>query len=316
MTQDVISECQSEISQLRSNLTGIIRGKDDIVEYVMMALFSAGNILLEDVPGVGKTTLAKALAKSLDAEFSRIQFTPDLLPSDILGGSIYNPKSGEFSFRPGPIFANIVLADEINRASPRTQSALLEVMTEVQATVEGVSYPLKNPFIVIATENPIEFHGTYPLPESQLDRFIVRLELGYPDEEKELEIVHSHRTNDPLQDLQPVIDCDNVTRIQALVGEIGIEESVLKYIVSITRGTRNDPRLSLGASPRGTLMLCRACRALALLRNRTFVIPDDARELAVPVLRHRIVLESKAKYNGQEAAGILEDLVDTIPIPV
>ena len=301
---------------LHNNLSRVIRGKDDILEYVLVALFSSGNVLLEDIPGVGKTTLAKALAKSLKADFNRIQFTPDLLPADIIGGSIYNPKTGEFFFRRGPIFANIVLADEINRASPRTQSALLEAMTEAQVTIEGERHSLAPPFCVIATQNPIEFHGTYLLPEAQLDRFFIRLKLGYPDEKIELELLNSHRNSHPLEHIHTVTDCATIVKIQEVVAQVGVEKSIANYIISIVRMTRAHAELRLGASPRAALMLYRATQALAFLRNRDFVIPDDARELAVPVLSHRLTLDSKARYSGLDGERIVQEIVETVPVPV
>ena len=316
MDDDKFKSLQSVTHDLRNNLSQVIRGKDDVIEYVLVALFSSGNILLEDIPGVGKTTLAKALAKSLKADFHRIQFTPDLLPADILGGSIYNPQTGEFFFRPGPIFANIILADEINRASPRTQSALLEAMTETQVTIEGECHPLKPPFCVIATQNPIEFHGTYLLPEAQLDRFFIRLRLGYPEESVELELLNSQRNSHPLEYVRTVTDCEKILQIQELVTQVGVEKSIANYIISIIRMTRNHPELRLGASPRAALMLYRATQALAFLRNRDFVIPDDARELATPVLSHRMNLDTKAKYSGSDSERIIQEIIARIPVPI
>jgi len=277
---------------------------------------AGGSVLIEDVPGVGKTTLAKALAKSIDARFRRIQFTPDLLPADILGSSIYNPISGDFKFSPGPIFCNILLADEINRASPRTQSALLEAMNENQATIEGQRYPLTKPFMVVATENPIEFHGTYPLPEAQLDRFLVRLAIGYPSVEVEIDILKSHAHNEPLDRIKPVLQLDQVRQIQKEVSDVHIDDSILKYIVEIIHATRNDNRLRLGISTRGTLMLSQASRARAFFQKRDFVIPDDVLWLVPHVLPHRILLTSKALHSGTTPKTIVSDIVGRIKVPV
>jgi MoxR-like ATPase len=310
------ADLYSGIAALRANLERVILGKAETIDQVLVALFSDGNVLLDDVPGVGKTTLAKALAASLDVEFRRIQFTPDLLPADILGGSIFSPKTGEFSFRPGPIFSNVLLADEINRASPRTQSALLEAMTEGQVTVEGVARPVAAPFVVIATQNPVEFHGTYPLPEAQLDRFLLRLEIGYPDPEVEVEMLFSQRGQHPLDSLDAVIDRDTVLRIQQCVRDIGVEKTVAEYMAALVRATRIDSRLRLGASPRATLMLFRACQAMAMLRGRDFVTPDDVIALAVPVLAHRVALASKARYAGQEKVDVINDVLGSVKVPV
>ena len=301
---------------LRHNLARVILGKEEAISQVMIALFSGGNILLEDVPGVGKTTLAKALARALDAEYNRIQFTPDLLPADILGSSIFNPQTGQFTFRKGPVFTNILLADEINRASPRTQSALLEAMTEQQATIEGVRHPLDAPFVVVATQNPIEYHGTYPLPEAQLDRFAMRLDLGYPNAKNELEMLYAQRQTQPLENIQPIADCNALLEIQRTVREIGVERSVGQYIVDLATATRNDPRIRLGASPRASLMYFRAAQARAFMQQREYVVPDDVKSLAVAILSHRIVLDSKARYKGQERAAIVNDIVSSVSVPL
>jgi MoxR-like ATPase len=310
------AELRSAIAPLRDNLERVILGKSETIDHVLVTLFSGGNVLLDDVPGVGKTTLAKALAASLDVEFRRIQFTPDLLPTDILGGSIFSPKTGEFSFRPGPIFSSVLLADEINRASPRTQSALLEAMTEGQATVEGVARPVAAPFMVIATQNPVEFHGTYPLPEAQLDRFLLRLEIGYPDAEVELDMLFAQQTAHPLTEIKPIMDREMVLRIQQAVREVGVERTVAEYMAGLVRATREDSRLRLGASPRATLMLFRASQAMALLRGRDFVTPDDVIALAIPVLAHRVALASKARYAGQEKIDVIEDVISAVKVPI
>ncbi len=310
------AELRATVEALRHNLNGVILDKERVVDLVLVALLSGSNILLEDVPGVGKTTLAKALARSLRANFHRIQFTPDLLPADILGGSVYNPQTGEFHFRPGPIFANIILADEINRASPRTQSALLEAMTEGHATVEGAERPLPQPFMVIATQNPIEFHGTFPLPEAQLDRFMLRVELGYPETDKEVQMLYAQQSVHPIEQLKAVTDCKTLLAVQAQVRSVVVEETVAHYLVAITRATRSEARLRLGASPRASLMLFRAAQALAYLHNRAYVIPDDAREVAPFVLGHRVVVDTKARYAGANTAQVVQEVVASVPVPV
>ena len=304
------------LAPLKENLQSVIYGKSDCIDVMIVSLLAGGSVLIEDVPGVGKTTLAKALAKSIDAKFRRIQFTPDLLPADILGSSIYNPISGDFKFSPGPIFCNILLADEINRASPRTQSALLEAMNENQATIEGQCYPLTKPFMVIATENPIEFHGTYPLPEAQLDRFLVRLAIGYPSVEVEIDILKSHAHNEPLDRIKPVLQLDKVRQIQKEVTDVHIDDSILEYIVEIVHATRNDNRLRLGISTRGTLMMSRAARARAYFQKRDFVIPDDVLWLVPHVLPHRIILTSKTLHSGTKPKAIVMDIVGRIKVPV
>jgi MoxR-like ATPase len=304
------------LAPLKENLQSVIYGKSECIDVMIVSLLAGGSVLIEDVPGVGKTTLAKALAKSIDAKFHRIQFTPDLLPADILGSSIYNPVNGEFKFNPGPIFCNILLADEINRASPRTQSALLEAMNENQATIEGQRYSLTKPFMVIATENPIEFHGTYPLPEAQLDRFLVRLAIGYPSVEVEIDILKSHAHNEPLDRIKPVLQLDKVRQIQQEVTDVHVDDSILEYIVEIVHATRNDNRLRLGISTRGTLMMSRAARARAYFQKRDFVIPDDVLWLVPHVLPHRILLTSKTLHSGTTAKQVVTDIVGRIKVPV
>jgi MoxR-like ATPase len=304
------------LSPLKENLQAVIYGKSECIDVVIVALLAGGSILIEDVPGVGKTTLAKALAKSLDAQFRRIQFTPDLLPADILGSSIYNPVSGEFRFEQGPIFCNILLADEINRASPRTQSALLEAMNENQATIEGQRHALPQPFLVIATENHVEFHGTYPLPEAQLDRFLVRLAIGYPSAEVEVDILKSHVRSQPLERIESVLDLEQIRRIQQEVAEVHVDESVLEYIVEIVHATRHDNRLQLGISTRGTLMLSRAAQAHAYYESREFVIPDDVLWCAPHVLPHRMMLTAKTRYSGATTRQIVADIIGRIKVPV
>jgi len=300
---------------LKDNLALVMRGKDQVIEYVLVALFSNGHVLLEDVPGVGKTTLTKALARSIQAEYHRIQFTPDLLPTDITGGMIYSPHTSEFSYRPGPVFCNILLGDEINRASPRTQSALLEAMSEYQVTIEGERRALPKPFFVLATQNPVEYHGTYPLPEAQLDRFSMRLEIGYPDAAAEIAIVESQRDRHPLDDLQPVATTQDILNIQQTVREVAVEPTMVRYITEVVRATRAEPRLQLGASPRAALLLYRTCQALAFSRGRNYVIPDDVQELSPCVISHRLALDTKASYSGVTKRDVVLDLLQTVPVP-
>ncbi len=301
---------------LRKNLKRVIKGKDAVVELLLAAFFAEGHVLMEDVPGVGKTTLAKALALSIHGQFNRLQFTPDLLPSDILGCSIYNPKDGSFTFRRGPVFANILLADEINRASPRTQSALLESMNEGQVSIEGVTHYLPEPFMVIATENPIEYYGTYPLPEAQLDRFAMQLSLGYPGEEEEEEILRSRKLGDPLKELESVIDCAQIRAIQTEVRAVEVERSVSSYMVSIVRRTREDARVKLGASPRALLTLSRCAQAHAWLEGRQFTTPEDVKALAAHVLSHRLALDNKSRHSGVKPQDIVKAVLNSVAAPV
>ena len=303
------------LARLQENLSGVIRGKSEAIDQLLVAMLANGHVLIEDVPGTGKTTLAKALAVSLSARFSRIQFTPDLLPTDIMGGMIYSASNGSFTFRPGPVFANIVLADEINRASPRTQSALLEAMGERQVTTEGESRTLPRPFIVLATQNPIEYNGTYPLPEAQLDRFCVRLSLGYPAHEHELQLLDDQARSQPLEKLGAVIDTETLAPLQAEVREVGVEASVLDYIVRLVERTRHDVRLRLGASPRGSLDLRRCAQACAFLAGRDTVRPEDVQRQAVAVLAHRLVLDVKARHGGLAAETVIAEVLRSEPVP-
>ena len=305
-----------KLAVVESELNRIIRGKADVIRHLLTAFVAGGNILLDDVPGVGKTTLAKALARLVDAKFSRIQFTPDLLPADITGTSIYNPSTGQFQFRPGPVFTNILLADEINRASPRTQSALLECMCEHQVSPDGQSRILEAPFMVIATQNPIEYQGTYPLPEAQLDRFAMRLTLGYPDEEAEREMLYDRRHIDPLESLKPEISCQEALDLQADMKKVGMEASVSAYLLTIVQSTRRDARLTLGASPRAAIRLADCSRSLALISGREFVLPDDVRELAPLVLSHRLVVDAKTRYAGVSAQEIVAEIVQSVKVPL
>jgi len=304
-----------KLAALRKNLERVIYGKTEPIEILTIALLAGGSVLMEDVPGTGKTTLAKALARSIDAEFHRVQFTPDLLPADILGSSVFNPVSGAFDFRRGPIFCNILLADEINRASPRTQSALLEAMNERQATIEGARYPLSSPFLVLATQNPVDFHGTYPLPEAQLDRFLVLLNLGYPRTEAEVGILQSHVHTHPLDGLEPVVSREEVVQMQEAVCAVRVDESISQYIVALVQATRQDQRLSLGVSPRGAMMLCRAAQAAAYADGRDYCLPDDVQRLAGHVLSHRVILTSKSRYDGTTSRRVIADAVAAVKVP-
>ncbi len=305
-----------KVQQVRQQLNTVIRGKEEVLKLLFAALFAEGHILMEDVPGTGKTTLAKALALSVSAEFSRIQFTPDLLPADILGSSIYSPKDGTFFFRRGPVFTNLLLADEINRASPRTQSALLEAMNERQVSIEGREIALATPFLVIATQNPIEYYGTYPLPEAQLDRFAVRLSLGYPDEASELQLLRDRKRTDPLDAVRPILTCEEIRRIQEEVRAIELENSLAEYMMTLIRATREAPEIRLGASPRALLMLSRCAQASAWLNNRSYLKPDDILPLIQPVLAHRLILTLESRHSGISSASVLEGIMKRIRVPV
>ena len=303
------------VERIETNLASVIKGKPESIRLLLISLLAGGHTLLEDVPGTGKTTLAKSLARTMDGVFRRIQFTPDLLPADITGSSFYNPGDGSFTFREGPVFANVVLADEINRTSPRTQSALLEVMSEGQVTVDGQRRDLPRPFFVIATQNPTDFHGTYPLPEAQLDRFAVRVTLGYPDLPDEMEILYSQNRRHPFEDLTPVVTSAEVLDLQEQVRAVTVDRAVAEYILRLVDWTRTDPRIRLAVSPRGSLTLFRTAQARALTQGRDYVLPDDVRALAIPVLAHRMMLDTKTKYGGISGAQMIEEALEKIPVP-
>lgn len=309
------------IARLEENLSKVIRGKEDSIRLVVLSLLAGGHVLLEDMPGTGKTTLAKAIARSISGDFRRIQFTPDLLPADITGSSFYRPTEGVFEFREGPIFGNVVLADEINRTSPRTQSALLEVMSEGQVTVEGYRRELPRPFFVIATQNPSEYHGTYPLPEAQLDRFACRVQLGYPSHDDERDMLYDQNFSHPLERISAVLDTHEILRMQAKVRDVKVDTAVAEYLLRLIDAIRVDPRLRLSLSPRASLMLYRMTQARAFALQRTdptgtgYALAEDVRALAQYVLCHRLQLDTKAKYAGTTNADVVEDALDAVPVP-
>ncbi|HYT49883.1 MAG TPA: MoxR family ATPase [Pyrinomonadaceae bacterium] len=315
----VAMSASQKIEDLQAAISRVIRGKPEAVRLAVVTLLAGGHLLIEDVPGVGKTTLAHALARALHCSFQRIQFTSDLLPSDVIGLSVYNQQDSLFEWKPGPIFANVILADEINRTTPKTQSALLEAMAEKHVTVEGVTHALPNPFIVLATQNPIEHHGTYPLPESQLDRFMLRLRIGYPGAGDERQILRDREHAEPLDEMQPVMSATDVLELQEAVTEVSVDDAIVDYLMRIVAATRASEMLDLGVSPRGTLALFRAAQAVALTEERSYCLPDDIKRLVIPVFAHRLTVSSRyssAMRRSEEAEAVLHEIMKTISVPL
>jgi MoxR-like ATPase len=312
----IVTARAEALDRVTDNLAKVVHAPDETLRLCVLCLVAEGHLIIEDFPGVGKTMLAKALARSLDLEFSRLQFTPDLLPSDITGVNVFSQRANEFEFRPGPVFANVLLVDEINRASPKTQSSLLEAMQEAQVTVDGATYLLEPPFMVLATQNPIEYEGTYPLPEAQLDRFTMRISLGYPPLAEEARMLSEQTTAPPLETLEPVASAEEVLAAIDDARSIFVEESLNRYVVAVLRHTRSSPRLALGASPRAGIALLRVAKARALAEGREFVLPDDVKALAVPVLAHRVILAPEARSAGLTPAEVVQEAVDGTPVPV
>lgn len=316
ITPEMVNQVAEAAGRVKENIGRVLVGKEEAVELTLAAVLSGGHILVEDVPGIGKTTLARALAGSLDCAFRRIQFTPDLMPSDITGVNFFNQKTGEFEFRPGPVISQVVLADEINRATPRTQSALLEAMGEQQLTIDEVTIPLPAPFVVIATQNPIELEGTFPLPEAQLDRFLIRLQVGYPEEEQEEEMLLRFENANPLALLAPVATGPEIVQYQAMTQRVYVDPVLRNYTVRITQATRQHPEVELGASPRATMGLYRCSQALAVMRGREYVTPDEIKELAPYALGHRIILKSQARLRERTTDGIIQEVLEQVTVPV
>ncbi len=310
-----MTKIQSVTDKLCANVEKVIVGKHDAVQKTMLALLVQGHVLIEDVPGVGKTILARTFARSIGCNFKRIQFTPDMLPSDVTGVSVFNQKEREFEFREGPLFAQIVLADEINRATPKTQSALLEAMEERQVTVDGTTYKMPNPFLVMATQNPIEYEGTFPLPEAQLDRFVLRVRLGYVAPMQEVEILNAQQHHHPLDDLQQIITQTELVQLQEAVKSVYVDDSIKEYIVAIVGATRDHPNVYLGASPRGSLAIFKTAQARAAMDGRDFVIPDDVKALAEPALAHRLIISPAARMKNVNAEDVIEEILHAIPVP-
>ena len=316
MLGSVSTQGREKLLQLKAQLEKVILGKSDVIDRLLVALVSGSHLLMEDVPGVGKTTLAKALARTIACDFKRAQFTPDLLPTDILGSSVYSPRDGTFTFKQGPIFTNVLLADEINRASPRTQSALLEAMSERQVSIEGVTHALPAPFLVIATQNPIEFHGTYPLPEAQLDRFGMRINLGHPAPEHEVEVLYSQFHHHPIDDVKPVLDGPGILAIQAEARAVRVDRHLGQYLIKIADASRKHPSLKMGCSTRGMLSLFRIIQARAYREGRDYAIPEDVKAEATHALAHRLGLDTKAKYSGVAREDIVRELLESVPVGI
>jgi MoxR-like ATPase len=314
-TAEPAAEFADAFSSIVENIERVIQGKIEVIQLTLLCLLAEGHLLVEDVPGVGKTSLAKALAASIKCSFGRVQFTPDLLPSDVVGVNVFNRETSDFEYRPGPIFANIVLGDEINRASPKTQSALLEAMAENQVTVDGTTYRLESPFMVIATQNPIEHEGTYPLPESQLDRFLMRISIGYPAHDAELEMLDTHADHDALDDISAVVSVSDLQSMMALTRTIHLAPSLKTYLVELADATRRHPRLAVGMSPRASLNLQRAARTRAAAAGRSYVVPDDIKALAGTVLAHRLVVTPEAQLAGLRSADVIGEVLRTVPVP-
>jgi MoxR-like ATPase len=313
------ANASSRLTDLQRSISRVVKGKEEVIQMALMTLLARGHLLVEDVPGVGKTTLAHAIARSFHCSFQRIQFTSDMLPSDVIGVSVYNPVTQEFEFKPGPVFANIIVADEINRTTPKTQSALLEAMNESQITVDNHTYPLPSPFLVLATQNPIEHHGTYPLPESQMDRFLMRIRMGYPARASEKEIIRSNAGHGNAGDIQALMDAADVIAMQQSVAQVKVDDSLLDYALDIVERTRQTEQLSLGVSPRGAVMLHRAAQARAFLEGRDYCLPDDFKRLIVPVFAHRVVVSSRyvsTQKNSEQAESILREIVDSTRVPL
>jgi MoxR-like ATPase len=317
--QTKTSNAGSQLAELKRSISHVVKGKEDVIQLALTTLLARGHLLIEDVPGVGKTTLAQALARSFHCSFQRLQFTSDLLPSDVIGVSVFDPVRQNFEFKPGPIFANVVLADEINRTTPKTQSALLEAMSESQITVDNHTHPLPDPFLVVATQNPIEHHGTYPLPESQLDRFLMRIRMGYPSRASEKEIIRNGSSSSPAESIAAAMDAADVLAMQEAVKQVKVDESLLDYALEIVERTRTSEQLSLGVSPRGAVMLHRAAQARAFLEGRDFCLPDDFKRLILPVFSHRVVVSSRyvsTQRKSAQAEAILDEILDTTRVPL
>ena len=315
-TSNGVERVQEMATRLRESVQRVLVGKDDVINLAIIALLCRGHILVDDVPGIGKTTMSKTLAQSLGCTFKRIQFTPDLMPTDVVGVNFFNQKTGDFEFRPGPIFGQVLLADEINRATPRTQSALLEAMQERQTTVDGVTFPLPSPFMVLATQNPIEMEGTFPLPEAQLDRFMVRVQLGYPSPEEESDILLRFERDTVLPDLEAVTDGEELARMQDAVTSARVDDTVRMYVVSLIQATRENSDLSLGASPRAGLALYKVAQARAAIEGRDFVTPDDVKQMAVAALAHRMILTSNSRLRGRTTVQVVREVLSAVPVPI